>query len=134
MSLVVTFISVHPRGHELDPASTSAYRLECVYASNYGGGGSQKPRTYAPGAGGAGTLRDILAGGNQVSARRRWWASFRGVNLPCCREIVRRRRSMEYKLQRRPVRKGDFLRAINVSKNTCEARKKRHCVSSCSMS
>jgi U3 small nucleolar RNA-associated protein 6 len=50
------------------------------------------------------------------------------------KEIVRRRRSMEYKLQRRPVRKGDFLRAINVSKNTCEARKKRHCVSSCSMS
>lgn len=37
------------------------------------------------------------------------------ISTPVCREIVRRRRSMEYKLQRRPVRLEDFLRAITVS-------------------
>lgn len=35
--------------------------------------------------------------------------------ITVCREIVRRRRSMEYKLQRRPVRKEDYLQAIKVS-------------------
>jgi U3 small nucleolar RNA-associated protein 6 len=39
------------------------------------------------------------------------------------KEIVRRRRSMEYKLQRRPVRKGDFLRAINYELNLDRLRK-----------
>lgn len=34
--------------------------------------------------------------------------------LFACREIVRRRRNMEYKLQRRPARKEDYLRAIQV--------------------
>jgi U3 small nucleolar RNA-associated protein 6 len=41
------------------------------------------------------------------------------------KEIVRRRRSMEYKLQRRPVRKGDFLRAINYELNLDRLRKAR---------
>jgi U3 small nucleolar RNA-associated protein 6 len=41
------------------------------------------------------------------------------------KEIVRRRRGMEYKLQRRPVRREDFLRAITYELNLDRLRKVR---------